>query len=38
MFIDVNEVRGYLAECDSLVDPATALDFETRGARSATPP
>jgi tetratricopeptide (TPR) repeat protein len=33
MFIDVNEVRGYLEQCDPLVEPVTAADFETRGAR-----
>lgn len=33
MFIDVNEVRDYLAECDPLIDPASAADFETRAAR-----
>jgi tetratricopeptide (TPR) repeat protein len=33
MFIDVNEVRDYLAQCDPLVEPATAEDFESRAAR-----
>jgi tetratricopeptide (TPR) repeat protein len=33
LFIDVNEVRDYLAETVPLVEPSTAQDFETRASR-----
>lgn len=33
MFIDVNEVRGFLEQSVPLVDPKTAAEFETRASR-----
>jgi tetratricopeptide (TPR) repeat protein len=33
IFIDVNEVREYLTETVPLVEPASAVDFETRASR-----
>jgi tetratricopeptide (TPR) repeat protein len=33
MFIDVNEIRAYLAEVASLVAPDTVAEFETRASR-----
>lgn len=33
MFIDVNEIRDFLNESTSLVDPKTPADFETRASR-----
>lgn len=33
MFIDVNEIRAYLEEVASLVEPDTAEEFETRASR-----
>jgi S1-C subfamily serine protease len=33
MFIDVNEVRGFLEQAVPLVDPKTAAEFETRASR-----
>lgn len=33
LFIDVNEIRAYLEEVASLVEPDTAAEFETRASR-----